>query len=173
MKWDRRGQVAILDALVFLAAASVVSAGLIGSLAPSEESSHQETQSFVERAHKVFLRMTPNPEELASLCLETGKNKTITVFEIIVLGLISAERTGNTCMSDPLNDYLSNVLDDLLAPGLWYSWRAEHDSTALSIPDSEQAVQNHGSRYVSTIVSKMPTHKGDVIMTLTAWRVLQ
>ena len=133
MKKSNNGQSAIFDALIFLAVASVVSASLMGAVATPEQSSDTETQSFVERAHSILLRTTPRPSELASLSLDIGGNKTLTLFEVIVLGLVTAEQMSSPDPLDNMKGCLAAVLDGLLTPGYDYAWWAEHNSTIIHI----------------------------------------
>ena len=174
MKKSNKGQLAIFDALIFLAAASVVSASLLGAVAPSRPSADAEVQGFVERAHSVFLRTTLRPSELTSLGLDIGNNKTLTVFEIVVSGLIMAEETDSPNQRDYMSGCLSAVLDGLFMPGFNYAWKAEHNSTILSISSLPiPRDQPNGSTYASTVTSKMPMHEGDVVLTLNVWRSVE
>jgi hypothetical protein len=174
MRRNDKAQLAIFDALIFLAAASVVSASLLGAIAPSKPSDDAEIQGFVERAHSVFLRTTLQPDQLAGLGLDIDKNKTLTVFELIVSELVMAEKVNSPNRIDVVRSCLTTLLNGLLTPGLDYSWRAEHNSTILSVPSPTSPLdQPNGSTYVSKVASKMPLHDGDITMTLYTWLILE
>jgi hypothetical protein len=172
MNRNRKGQLAIFDALIFLTVATIVSESLIGVIASSRTSTDLEVQTFVERAHWVFLRTTLGPKEPTTQMPEIEDNKTLTVFEFVVSELLKGDESGTVDQREIAKVRLSDILDGLLMPGLHYSWKAVHNSTTLSISSPSSSGSSSGDLvYVSTVISDMPMHEGGIVLRLSAFRV--
>jgi hypothetical protein len=170
MKEKHKGQIAIFDALIFLAVSSLVSASLLSSVAPMDSSTDDESQRYINRTHGVFLRTTVEIEAVRGAEVDREGNRTLTVFEFVLATIVEIEAGGNSEKWVDSSKSLSVILDALLRPRFRYSWEVRHDSVGYSFPTSYLSNRTSGSLYVSTIVSEMPSHKGDVLMILNAWR---
>jgi hypothetical protein len=171
MKGNNKGQIAIFDALIFLAVSSLVSVSLLSSIAPMNPSTDDESQRYIDRAHAVFLRTSVEIEATNGVEIDGEGRRTLTVFEFVLTRIVEMEAGGDTDKGVDSSKLLSAILDALLLPRFHYSWKAKHDSMNYSFSNSLYlGNRTGGSLYVSTIVSEMPSHKGDVLMILNAWR---
>lgn len=171
MKKRNKGQLAIFDALIFLAVSSLVSASLLSSIAPMNPSTNDESQRYIDRAHGVFLRTTVEIEATNGTEIDGGVRRTLTVFEFVLTRIVEMEAGGDPEEGVDSSKSLSAILDALLPPRFHYSWKARHGSVDYSFSNSSYlGNRTSDSLYVSTIVSEMPSDGGDVLMVLNAWR---
>lgn len=166
MRKSREGLVALLDALVFLAAASVVSVSLLASFGGQSASLHADIQDYVDRAHNVLLRTTYRTAA-ADLC-PGDNNKTGTILEASISEIVRAKGSGSQFSGD-LAATISNILDCLLPSDVYrYTWRIELGGSSFSSSNCVQSMFDDASeKYVSRMSYPVPTEGGEAVVSLT------
>ncbi len=142
-------QAVIMDALIFLIVASVVSVTLLNSLAKA--TIDEDAQQFVERAHRVLLHSTVHWES-------TGRNQTISEFI-----LLNAQNLDDKQWKME-EEAVKEILDFILLPRFDYCWRIECQNEVHYLGTSDNNVR--GDIYASRF---MIDEASGVEAVLEAW----
>lgn len=164
MRRDGKGQALLFDALLFLAASSLVSVSMVGALSGDSQRASDELQDYVDRAHSVFLRATI---ELPSIQGNQG-NKSVTVGQAVLVLL--SNRDGGGAFRAQAEEGMSRVLSGLLAPRFDFRWTANGSGSSIVIECGTAPPE--GPRGDDTFVSTIDAlEAGDagVAFELRAW----
>ncbi len=162
---SREGLVALLDALVFLAVASVVSVSLLASFGGQSASLDADIQDYVNRAHNVLLRTT---YRTAAVDCCPDNNKTGTILEASISEIVRAQVNASHFSGD-LAATISGILDALLPSDVYrYTWRIELGGRSFSSSNCIQSTFDDASeKYVSQMSYPVSADRGEAVVSLT------
>ncbi len=161
MRGRREGQALLLDALVFLAASSLVSVSMIGALSNDSPQVSDEFQEYINRAHSVFLRATIDIPSIQRF----AENKSFTVGQGAILLLSVGGEEADMAQAE---EEMSRILSGLLAPRFGFRWTAEGFGSSIVIEDGTGIPD--GSRGYETFVSSIDAIEAGIVFELRAWR---
>lgn len=166
MRRSREGLVALLDALVFLAAASVVSVSVLASFGGQSASLDADIQDYVDRAHNVLLRTTHRTA--AWDCCPGDNNKTGTILEASISEIVHAQVNASHFSGD-LAATISGILDGLLPSDVYrYTWRIELNGRSFSSSNCIQSTFDDASeKYVSQMSYPVSADGKEAVVSLT------
>jgi hypothetical protein len=154
----KKAQAVLFDALLFLIACSLVSTSLIIISPDLEEDMVKNRQSYVDKAHKVFLRSTLH----TSLYMESESGRMVVVSHLTmeILEDDQVNRTGIVA-------WMERTLGNLLPAGMSFRWIASCGSMTLSI--GHELPDDLMSLWASRISIPVPVRDDDLTLELMAW----
>jgi len=156
-RYHRRAQAVVLDALVFLVVAAVVSISLLHSSSSHEVDHAEWSQDYVERAHNVLLRTMVHYADY-----------TLTVYEAIVMNVLASPPEDDALRSQ-LSEQLSSILDGLFQPRFQYCWTVTTPLESWGLESDRWGdLGTSKDRYLSRLVTEAEWIEGDIVTVLSA-----
>lgn len=158
----KRGQAALLDAMIFLTVAAIVSVSLVAVTTNRYQDQDVNLRDYVGRAHEVILRTTV---QMAS----SGENEGtwMTVSDFAVAYFLTMNK------GDDLDSYqkgmqnIARMIEGLIPYWANFTWTVILGSEKLLIGD---AAINTECVWPSSINSEMPILGGELQFKLEIWR---
>ncbi|NYT12485.1 MAG: hypothetical protein GKC03_08080 [Methanomassiliicoccales archaeon] len=158
----KRGQAALLDAMIFLTVAAIVSVSLVAVTSNRYQDQEVDLRDYVDRAHEVVLRTTVQMTSSGEY-----ENTWITVSDFAIAYFLALNR------GEDLNSYereikeIAEMIEGLIPSWTNFAWRVILGSDELLIGD---VPINAECVWPSSLYSEMPILGGELQFKLEIWR---
>lgn len=149
----------ILDAMVFLTVAAIVSVSLIAANSSHMEKG-EELQGVVDDAHDVLLRTTLRTGEKGSMC-------GMSVYDMTIAYALSFEQERELTMFEEAFQEIEMLLQGLIPDHTKHSWMFTFNQTNIRVghPGDESL-----EAWVSERRGEVPVLGQQIVLRLTVWR---
>jgi hypothetical protein len=158
----KRGQAALLDAMIFLTVAAIVSVSLVAVTSNRYHDQEVDLRDYVDRTHEVILKTT-----VQMMSSGEDENTWITVSDFAIAYLLALNR------GEDLNSYeqgikkIAEMIEGLIPSWANFTWTVILESDELLIGD---VPINTEYVWPSSINSEMPILGGELQFKLEIWR---
>jgi hypothetical protein len=159
---NKRGQAALLDALIFLTVAAIVSVSLIAVTSNRYQDQEVDLRDYVNRAHEAILRTTVEMPSSA----EDG-NTWMTVSDFTLAYFLAVSKGERPDSYQQGIERIERMIGGLIPSWANFTWTAILGSNELLIGD---VPTNTEFVWPSSICSEMPILGGTLQFRLEIWR---
>jgi hypothetical protein len=157
----KRAQAAMLDAMIFLTVAAIVSISLVSAASNQHSEPNVDLREYVSRAHGVLLRTTVQLE-----MSRDSNNAWMTVSDLVMSYFLAIDRGEDLDSFEPILEDITQMIEGLTPSWAHFCWTALYGPYELLIGEVSS---NSESVWPSSIFSEMPILGGELKFKLEMW----
>jgi len=155
---EKAGHALILDSMVFLTVAAVVSVSIVAANSMDEQRT-ESLQDLVDDAHMVLLRTTITIGH-------ADRYDRLNIFDLSIAYAINHMRGMDLGRFELALEEIEILLDGILPETVYHSWSITFNGTNLSLGRSPE--MNH-STWISEMTGELPIFGSEFLVRLIVW----